>query len=106
MEKTWRSLDYWVELVIGIACGLLVYGLLHTLEHLINATRKPDFHISLLTHVLIELAVVTIVTLFLKLRQSSLQSIRSLNQSTKDLQASIDLKTDAAMLSQGITRNY
>src|SRR6185369_4214669 len=106
MGKTWRSLDTWVELAIGIACGLLVYGLLHTLEDVIKATREPTFHISLLTHVLIDLAVVTIVTLFLKLRQGSLQSIRELNKSTKDLQESIDLKTDAAMLSQGITRNY
>jgi len=106
MDKNWRTLDYWVELIIGIACGFLVYGLLHILEDIIKSTRDPNFHISILAHVCVELTIVVLVTMFLKLRESSRLSNRELNESTKGLQALIDLKTDAAMLSQGITKNY
>jgi len=65
-----------------------------------------DLHIEIGYHLLFDATFCSLLLMFLKRRESQQKSIEELNQSTQALQNLIDLKTDAAMLSQKITKNY
>ena len=89
------------EHLISVMFAFLMYFIIHyIIEPFINTS------IPLLTHICMDALFGTLLFVILKKRESSQNSLKELNDSTKLLQNSIEQKSDAAILSQKITNNY